>query len=154
MTVFMSDGIIIKQGRLTWGGAVEAVKKILRLPWRIHGLCHLEPVKRSGLIFGNPVMCPSCGYRKEALSLPLFSGCYDFVLDWECMRKLAETPGRFICREMPLLYYRVHDGATTKACIEDHRREREERQMFEKIWPKRIADGLMFLYRLAYKNYQ
>lgn len=154
MTVFMSDAILIRHGKLTWGGAVEIVKKILRLPWRIHGLCHISGVKKSGLFFGNPVMCPSCSYRKEKLSLPLFSGNYGFVLDWECMRKLAEKPGRFVCVEKPLLYYRVHDGATTKACIRDHRREQEERQMFEKMWPERIAAGLMVWYRLAYKNYQ
>lgn len=154
MTVFMSDGILIKRGKLTWGGGVEMVKKALRLPWRIRSLCHSSVVKNSGLLFGNPVMCPSCSYRKEKVPLPLFSGYYDFVLDWECMRKLAGEPGRFICVEKPLLYYRVHDGATTKACIKDHRREREERQMFEKIWPKRVAGGLMILYRLAYGNYQ
>ncbi len=154
MTVFMSDAILIKQGKLCWGGAVEAVKKLLRLPWRLPFVCHLSAVKKSGLMFGNPVMCPSCSYRKEKLPLPLFSGGYDFVLDWECMRKLAGEPGRFVCVEKPLLYYRVHDGATTKACIQDHRREQEERQMFVKIWPGRVAAGIMVLYRLAYKNYQ
>ena len=93
MTVFMSDAILIKQGKLCWGGAVEAVKKLLRLPWRLPFVCHLSAVKKSGLMFGNPVMCPSCSYRKEKLPLPLFSGGYDFVLDWECMRKLADQPG-------------------------------------------------------------
>jgi len=154
MAVFMSDGILVKGGKLVWGGAVEAVKKVLRLPWRIHGLCHLTAVKKSGLLFGNPVMCPSCSYKKGKLPLPLFTGNYDFVLDWECMRKLAGESGRFVCVEKPLLYYRVHDGATTKACIRDHRREREELQMFEKMWPKQVAAGLMVLYRLAYRNYQ
>lgn len=153
MSVFMSDAVLIKHGRITWGGAVEAVKKLLRLPWRVKGLCHLRMVKKSGLIFGNPVMCPSCSYRKDRLSLPLFSGGYQFVLDWECMRRLADQPGRWICVEQPLLYYRVHDGATTRACIRDHRREREEQEMFEKLWPRRLAAGWMRMYRLAYKNY-
>lgn len=154
MTVFMSDGVLIKQGKVIWGGAVEAVKKVLRLPWRIKGLCHFRTVKRSGLLLGNPVMCPSCSYQKALVCLPLFSGGYDFVLDWECMRKLAEQPGRFVCVEKPLLYYRIHDGTATKACIQDHRREREEQQMFEKMWPRQAAAGLMKAYRLAYRNYQ
>lgn len=154
MTVFMSDAVLIKKGRLCWGGAVEVVKKLLRLPWRFPGLCHIRAVKESGLLLGNPVMCPSCSYKKDRLDLPLFTGGYDFVLDWECMRRLACEPGRFVCVEKPLLYYRVHDGATTKTCIRDSRREREERQMFEKIWPGRITDGIMVLYRLAYRNYQ
>ncbi len=154
MTVFMSDGILIRDGRLSWGGAVELVKKVLRLPWRVPGLCHLPWVKKAGLIFGNPVMCPSCCYRKDQMPRPLFSTEYDFVLDWECMRRLACGPGRFICVEKPLLYYRIHDEAATKACMEDHRREREERRMFQDIWPGGLAGLLMKLYGQAGKNYQ
>lgn len=154
MTVFMSDGILIRGGKLSWGGAAELVKKILRLPWRFSALCGLSWVKKAGLVLGNPVMCPSCSYRRDQLPQPLFSTEYDFVLDWECMRRLAGLPGRFVCVEKPLLYYRIHDGAATKACMEDHRREREERRMFQDIWPGRIAGLIMRLYSRAGKNYQ
>lgn len=153
MTVFMSDGVLIRHGRLTWGGRIEAVKKVLRLPWRVKALCHIKAVKSAGLILGNPVMCPSCSYRKDQLKLPLFSHEYDFVLDWDCMRRLARKKGRFICVEKPLLYYRIHDGAATKACILNHKREREERQMFEEIWPGRLSRLLMKAYGLAGKHY-
>ena len=153
MTVFMSDAVLIKNGKLTWGGGVELVKKLLRLPWRATGLCHLPAVKMWGLVWGNPVMCPSCAYKKSRLPKPVFSGDYDFVLDWECMRNMAERPGRFVCVEKPLLYYRIHDGAATKACMENHRREKEERGMFEKIWPGWMPDLIMKGYRLAGKNY-
>lgn len=153
MSVFMSDGVLIKNGRLNRGGAVEAVKKVLRLPWRLRCLCHLPVVKMAGLIFGNPVMCPSCSYGKHKVSLPLFSDEYDFVLDWECMRKLALREGRFVCIELPLLYYRIHDHAATKACMENHKREKEERQMFEKIWPGWLTDILLKGYSLAGRNY-
>lgn len=154
MTVFMSDGVLIKKEKIAWGGAVELVKKILRFPWRIKGLCHLSIVKKSGLILGNPVMCPSCSYQKALVDLPLFSGGYGYVLDWECMRKLADQPGRFVCVEKPLLYYRIHNGAATKECIKNHRREQEEQQMFEKMWPRQIAAALMKVYQMAYWNYQ
>ena len=70
------------------------------------------------------------------------------------MRRLACGPGRFICVEKPLLYYRIHDEAATKACMEDHRREREERRMFQDIWPGWLAGLLMKLYGQAGKNYQ
>lgn len=96
MIVFMSDGVLIKKGTWNRGGAVEVVKKLLRLPWRLTGLCHLQAVKKSGLLLGNPVMCPSCSYRKEKMPRPLFSRELDFVLDWDCMRRLAVLPGRFV----------------------------------------------------------
>lgn len=154
MTLFMSDGILIKDKKLSWGGTVELVKKVLRLPWRLPFLCHLTWIKSMGLSFGNPVMCPSCSYRKAQMPYPLFSPKYDFVLDWECMRRLALRPGRFICVEKPLLYYRIHGGAATKACMEDHRREKEERWMFKDIWPGWLSGMIMKVYGRAGKNYQ
>ena len=48
-------------------------------------------------------------------------------------------PGRFLYVDKVLGHYRVHDGATSKEFIVDHRREREDRSMFEKFWPKWIA---------------
>ena len=75
-------------------------------------------------------------------------------LDWDCMIDLAKWPGRFICVEKPLLYYRVHEDATTGACIRDHSREKEERMIYEKFWSKPVVDLLMHFYRKAYKDYE
>ncbi len=76
---------------------------------------------------------------------------YSFALDWDNLVRLAEEPGRFICDERPLLYYRVHEGATTKACIRDNRRFAEEREMFCRFWPEPVADGhiMGFIRRLT-----
>ena len=68
--------------------------------------------------------------------------------------QLAERPGRFICREKPLMYYRVHDGAATKACMEDNRGAKEEREMFARFWPEPVVRFLMRGYSSAYKEYE
>ena len=125
------------------------MKKTLRLPLRFHGLADREAVKKSGLLLGNPVMCPSCAYRKNYLPDPIFHSEYRYALDWDCMVDLAKWPGRFVCVEKPLLYYRIHDGAATKVCIENHRRETEERQMFERFWPEPVVEFLMKFYKKA-----
>ena len=101
---------------------VQFVKHLLRVPLRFHGLADRTWIKRLPLILGNPIICPSCTYDKEALGEPLFDSPYKFALDWDTMWKLAERPGRFICEEKPLISYRIHSGATTKECIENHRR--------------------------------
>lgn len=92
-------------------------------------------------------MCPSCAYRKNYLPDPIFHSEYRYALDWDCMVDLAKWPGRFVCVEKPLLYYRIHDGAATKVCIENHRRETEERQMFERFWPEPVVEFLMKFYK-------
>ena len=105
-------------------------------------------------MFGNPIICPSCTYDKEALGAPLFNSPYKFALDWDTMWKLAKRPGRFICEERPLIRYRIHDGATTKACIENHQRAADETAMYAKIWPKPVVAVLMHFYRRAYTAYE
>ena len=79
---------------------------------------------------------------------------YRFALDWDNMVRLAREEGRFICCERPLLYYRVHDGAATKACMEDNSRAREEREMFSRFWPEPVVRLLMKGYQSAYDEYQ
>lgn len=152
-TVFTTDCAVVKNGRIQRPGMVQFVKHLLRLPLRLHGLCHLPQVKKAALMFGNPIICPSCTYDKEALGEPLFDSEFKFALDWDTMWKLAKRPGRLICVERPLIYYRIHEGATTKACIENHRRGEDEAAMYGKIWPKPVVKVLMHFYRKAYGAY-
>ncbi len=154
MTLFMTDAVTVRHpARLVYFSTKNLVKRILRLPLRLHALADREWVKMASLRFGNPVMCPSCAYRKGYLPDPIFHSEFRFALDWDCLTDLARWPGRFICVEKPLLFYRVHDGAATKACIENHLRESEERQMFARFWPEKTADKLMRFYKGAYGEY-
>ena len=70
------------------------------------------------------------------------------------MVQLAGEKGRFICVEKPLIYYRVHEDATTKACIRDNRRFEEEREVFCRFWPEPVADIIMGFYKKAYGEYE
>lgn len=151
--VFTTDCAIVKNGQVQKSGLVPFVKHVLRLPLRLHGLADRSWLKKSALLFGNPIICPSCTYDKEALGEPLFDSTFKFALDWDTMWKFAQRPGRFICVERPLIHYRIHDGATTKACIEDQRRSADEAAMYEKIWPKPVVKVLMHFYRKAYSAY-
>lgn len=152
--VFTTDCVIVKNGELQKPGLVQFVKMLLRLPLRFHGLANRKWLKKVALCFGNPIICPSCTYDREALGEPLFDSPFKFALDWDTMWKLAEGCGRMICVEKPLIYYRIHDGATTKACIENHQRARDEAAMYEKIWPRPIVAVLMHFYKKAYDAYQ
>ena len=153
-TVFTTDCAILKGETLMRPGMIQFIKMLLRLPLRLHVLADRTWVKKAALMFGNPIICPSCTYNKEALDAPLFDSPYKFALDWDTMWKLAERPGRFICEEKPLISYRIHSGATTKECIENHRRAQEEEAMFRKIWPEPVVRVIMWFYRKAYRAYQ
>ena len=89
------------------------------------------------LVFGNPICCPATTYSKKLLGEPFVQSGYQFALDWDHMVQLAGEKGRFICVEKPLIYYRVHEGATTNACIKDNRRAKEETEMFSRFCQNR-----------------
>lgn len=152
-TVFTSDCAIVKHGEVQKRGVVQAVKVLLRVPLRLHRWADCAWVKKAALMFGNPIICPSCTYNREMLGERLFHSEFKFALDWDTMWDLAEKKGRFICVERPLIRYRIHEGATTKVCIVDDRRYREETAMFEKIWPKPMVKLLMLFYQKAYSAY-
>ena len=61
--------------------------------------------------------------------------------------------GAFVYVDKPLTYYRVHDGATSKEFIVDHRREADDRTMFRKFWPGWMIGIIMVFYKKAYDTY-
>lgn len=154
MTMFTSDYVIVKNGEIIKDDTMLWVKRALRAPLRLTRYGNRELIKKLPLILGNSICCPASSYQKRLLGEPLFQSDYQFALDWENLVHLAKRPGRFVCAERPLLYYRVHDGATTKACIEDNRREREEREMFSRFWPEPVVKLIMKGYKSAYGEYQ
>ncbi len=168
MTVFCSDYVVLKteedqtsdgtpfvgSTRMVCGDFVRFVKKVLRMPLRLQGLANRTWVKRLALMFGNSICCPSCTYNYEFIGSRMFRSDMEFALDWDNLYELALRKGRFVCCEKPLLAYRVHDGATTKQCIEDNRRSKDEIAMFRKMWPEWMVRLLMHYYKKAYDNYE
>ena len=110
MTVFTTDYVITKGGKTITGDRLLWVKRILRLPLRCPAFNGFTWVKRLPLMLGNSICCPATTYHKSLLGEPLVRSEYSYALDWDNLVQLAERPGRFICREKPLMYYRVHDG--------------------------------------------
>lgn len=154
MTLFTGGYAVMKEDGPVEFEWVEFIKRFLRIPLRFQKASHLPWVKRSVLLFGNSICCPACAYHKEKLGAPLFTSSYKFALDWDTLYKLSQLPGRFICVEKTLLYYRVHNESATKTSITDHSRFKEEREMFLKMWPEPVVKILMYFYQKAYKEYE
>lgn len=153
MIVFTTDCAIKKGDQVKTSGLVLGIKRGLRLPLRLKKWANQTWIKQLPIRFGNSIVCPSCSYHKAMIGTPLFASKMKFALDWDTMWNLAKKEGRFICEEKPLICYRIHEEATTKACIEDKRRVTEELAMYEKIWPTWIAKILMIFYKKAYQAY-
>lgn len=134
---------------------VWLVKKILRLPQRFHFLADRTWIKpEQCLVWQFASAVRPARTIKNRLGTICSHSEYDFALDWDNLYELAGKKGRFICSEKPLIAYRVHAAATTKACIEDNRRPADEMAMFRKMWPDWMVKILMHFYRKAYKEYE
>ena len=68
---------------------------------------------------GNGICCPSVCYHKAILGKSIFQSGYHYALDWDVFVQIARKKGRFTYIPKELFYYRIHDGATTKACSEE-----------------------------------
>lgn len=168
LSVFASDYVVLKtreetafdgtlypaETKLVTGDLARLIKKILRLPLRVRIFSNRRFFKKSALMFGNSICCPSCTYNLDQTGSDLFVSDYSFALDWDNLLRLAQGPGRFVVCEEPLLAYRVHDGATTKQCIKDNRRSAEETEMYRKLWPKWMGKIFMHFYKKAYQAYE
>jgi hypothetical protein len=114
--------------------------------------CITEPHDKVRLLsLGNPICCPSVMLYRPALADFRFPGGFQTNLDWMAWLELARRPGGFVYVREKLISKGVHAGSETTATIANRSREREDRAMFEQLWPKPVAAVLSAVYRLGYR---
>lgn len=113
-----------------------------------------KTVRRWILSLGNIIKASSVTYHKKKIGPgPLFSSEYEFVSDWMFFGELAKRDGQFVYLSKPLLQYRVHKRAITAQATEAGLREREDRKIFESVWPHRVATVVHWFYKHSYTTY-
>ena len=150
---FVSDYIPIKNGVIGKRDVNSKIRRMLRTPLKNNRLAKSRFWKKSVLCLGNSICCPAVSYHKSVLGNSYFTSDLKYNIDWDTFLKLAEQNGTFAYTDRPLTYYRVHDKATSKEFIQDHRREEEDRIMFRKFWPEWIVRIIMHFYKKAYNTY-
>ena len=103
------------------------------------------------LSFGNPICCPSVMFNRSLLTDFSFPSGFQTNLDWMAWLELARRPGGFVYVRERLVSKGVHAESETTATIANRVREREDRALFETLWPRPVAAALATLYRLGYR---
>ena len=150
---FVTDYLPIKNGVVGPRDINSKIRRLLRTPLKSNRLAGTHFWKKRVLCLGNTICCPAVTYHKSVLGSSFFTSELKYNIDWDTFLKLAETDGVFAYVDKPLTYYRVHDGATSKEFIEDHRREKDDRYMFRKFWPQWVVNIIMHFYKKAYDTY-
>ncbi len=150
---FVTDYMPIKNGIVGPRDINSKIRRFLRKPLKVDKMAASRFWKRRVLCLGNSICCPAVTYHKTLLGSSFFTSELKYNIDWDTFLKLADIKGTFAYVDKPLTYYRVHDGATSKEFIEDHRREKDDRYMFEKFWPRWFVNIIMHFYKKAYDTY-
>lgn len=151
-TIFFSGYRPIKNGEVSMDINC-IIRAMLRMPMRLQCLSKNKFFKNIIFSFGNSVCCPTVTYSKKILGDNLFTSTYQYNIDWDTFRKIANTKGSFAYDPRALVGYRIHDGATSKCFIDNTKRYYEDERMFEEIWGKQIAHYIMKIYTKAYNTY-
>ena len=131
----------------------QTIKRLLKIPMRIKFIRNVRWIRKLTLAFGNTINCPSVTYNKKLLGVPIFTSDLKFGLDWDTFLKIYKMKGKVVYIPKPLIYYRVHDEATSKEFIVNNKRYEEDVIMFKKFWPTWITKLIMKIYVKAYDVY-
>jgi glycosyltransferase involved in cell wall biosynthesis len=103
------------------------------------------------LSLGNPICCPSVMFDRSKIPDFRFPNGFRTNLDWMAWLGLARSPGGFVYVRDRLISKGVHADSATTATIASRAREREDRALFDALWPRPIAAALAVAYRLGYR---
>jgi glycosyltransferase involved in cell wall biosynthesis len=128
------------------------VKRLLRKQAFGARECLRKPSEKARLLsFGNPICCPSVIFNRSALGEFRFPSGFKTNLDWMAWVELAAQPGGFVYVRDCLMSKGIHENSETTATIANRARQREDRMLFDKLWPQPIAAVLALVYRLGYR---
>jgi glycosyltransferase involved in cell wall biosynthesis len=103
------------------------------------------------LSLGNPICCPSVMLDRSALPDFRFPSGFQTNLDWMAWLDLVHRPGGFVYVRERLVSKGIHADSETSATIANRAREREDRVLFDALWPRAVAAALSTFYRLGYR---
>jgi hypothetical protein len=108
--------------------------------------------KRALLSFGSPIPCPSVMFNKQAIGHFEFSDRFLVNIDWDAWLRLSAMEGSFLFVNDTLMTHRIHEASQTTVGLGEHARHEEDRMLFARLWPKRIANVLSYLYSFSYMS--
>lgn len=108
--------------------------------------------RRRILSMGSAICCPSVTLNLTSCGPQPFRTQMRSNLDWDTWEALSRHEGEFYYSSQLLMYHRIHGGSTTSALIKDDTRSHEDREMFDRFWPRPIAALIEHAYSRGEKS--
>lgn len=128
------------------------IKRLMLSPLKCKKLQASVFVRRRILSLGNPICCPSVTYVAKNLPQKIFESGMGSNSDWEAWEKISRIKGKFVYIPEYLMSHRIHEASTTSEIIGEHRRQKEDLEIFRKFWPEFIAKMICKVYSNSEKS--
>jgi len=106
-------------------------------------------MKRRLVSFGSPIPCPTVTFNTDYNIK--FDERFWVNIDWALWVKLSNLSGSFLYIKKKLVYHRIHQKSETSKAINDGKRAKEDKILFQKLWPASVGLFLSKIYKLSYK---
>ncbi len=142
----------IVNNRIKSGSLNSIIKKLMLYPFFFSRYIESRSLKKLVLKFGDPICCPSVSFNLEVLKDFKFSAAYNCVLDWEAWYRMAGQPGGFLFIDEPLVKHRIHRESETTLQLNAGKRQKEELELFNRMWGRAGAKLIAGVYKLGYHS--
>lgn len=127
-------------------------RRIVRLAFAGRKTIHGTISRKVLLGLGNPVICPAVTINLKLAAGFCFREDLRTNMDWIAWIDLAE---RGTVTRIPevLMQHRAHGQSETARCLADGARRREDRMVFDRMWPRPVSGMLSHFYSRSYAGY-
>ncbi len=151
--IWFSDYYELRNGCKIYNTKNLRIKRLMLHPLRWAAFQNSRFVRRRILSLGSPICCPSVTYVKDKCGEgPIFSTEMKVSLDWDQWEKQSKKIGAFVYSPKLLMTHRIHEASATTALIASNTRSYEDLVMYQRFWPRPIAQWLENRYANSEKS--
>lgn len=147
--LFFCDYGELRDGEVVTDSTNLKIKKLLLRGLRNGKNADSIAARRRALALGCSICCPAVTLAKENCPAKPYQTAMKCSLDWDTWEHLARLEGSFLYATEVLMYHRIHEESATTQLISDNTRSTEDREMYERFWPKPVAHLLAKLYTIS-----
>lgn len=144
--ILFTDYYELRNNQIVQSNQLLKVKRLLLFPLRFRALWRNRFIRRRVLSLGSPICCPSVTLVKEQIPEALFKDNMKSNIDWQAWEELSRKKGSFVYVDQPLMKHRIHKNSTTSKLLAQSARRQEDLFMYQKFWPKPVAEVIEHFY--------
>lgn len=145
--IIFTDYYEIKKGEKVYKNKNLLIKRILLTPLKLN--MKGKWAKRFVIKYGSSICCPAVTFNKELIEFPVFDCNLTCNVDWNAWEKLSKKKGDFSFINKCLMGHTISEETTTTEIINKGIRTKEDQELFERFWPKKVATILNKFYKKA-----